>query len=286
MAKKGNLIPDNCSDAFLVKGYYENSPGMKEALGKKMSDYYYENYYSLFKVNKEDAEEIFQMSAKALLINIKARRIYVNEEGELIGTNNKPFTSSLTTYFMSIAKNMYHELPRIYKDRQKKGSNVNIERLSAPSKRKRNGMLIPYENYIDVNSLDNQKGAWFWFVDGKSTGVEVKSCKSGGKMIKQMPFIGEDLHWKIIDGDKEKDLGPLYNDMFYDDMQLTQLTKIARCLSQMTCMCKQILTFSLYFEKTNEEIAAIKGYKNSNVVKSKKHDCLVALKSMVCGVSY
>ena len=69
--------------------------------------------------------------------------------------------------------------------------------------------------------------------------------------------------------------------MVYDDRQITKLTKIARCLSQMNCMCKHILTASLYLEKSNDEIAEIRGYKNTDVVKSKKHDCMEKLYSMV-----
>ena len=71
----------------------------------------------------------------------------------------------------------------------------------------------------------------------------------------------------------------------YYDEQITQLEKIARCLSQMTCMCKHVLTFSLFLGKSNTEIADIKGY-DINTVKSKKHDCLKTLKYMVSGAHF
>lgn len=277
MAINKRLIPKDCSDAFLVKGCYEKDPQIKEALGERLSDYYFDNYYRLFRVRLADAEEIFQMSAKAILVNIYTRRIYVNDDGELIGTKNKPFTSALTTYFMNIAKNMYHEWLRLHKD----DTDKDPERLPTPSKGKRSGMSVPYEIYEEEEN--KRSGRWFWYFNGRSTGIEVKKGEPGSKLTKQMPYIGDDLHWWIGADDNATDIGALYNDMRYDDKEITQLTKIARCISQMTCMCKHILTYSLYLEKSNDEIAVIKGYKDSDTVKSKKHDCLKTLKSMVSG---
>lgn len=278
--EKGNGLYSFISkkiDAFLVKGYYDNTPDLGDALGERISHYYYNNYYSLFHVSTEDAEEIFQMSSKAFLLNIHNERIYVNDDGVLIGANKKPFTSALTTYFMSIAENMHKEWERI------KGPDTGSGSKDMPTlpDSKQSGMLIPYEKYMVTGTLDSQKSVRYWFINGKSTGVKVNKGKPGSRMRIPMPYIGEDMHWKVIDGDDEKDLGPLYNDICYDDEQLTQLTKIARILSQMTCMCKDILTLSLYLDKSNEEIADIKGYKNSDVVKSKKHDCLRKLQSLV-----
>lgn len=293
---EGNLIgPDNKPlkedglfsiiskriDAFLVKGYYENTPGLGDALAIRISKYYFDNYYGLFKVNPEDAFEIFQMTSKALLINIRIRRIYVNDNGELIGTNNKPFSSAFTTYFMGIANNMHHELQRI----RGGGTDEDPEGLPDIPKIVKSGLSTPYEKYIGYKSLDVENGAWFWFIDGKSTNVKVERGTPNSKLTIQMPYIGDDLHWWVDTDEGKKDLGAMYNDILYDDKQITRLTRIARCLSQMNCMCKHILTFSLYFEKSNEEIAKIKDYKNSDVVKSKKHDCLEKLQHMVSGAS-
>lgn len=262
-------------DAFLVKGYYDNSPGLGDALGVRISKYYFENYYGLFQVNSEDAFEIFQMTAKVFLINIRICRIYVNDNDELIGGDNKPFSSALTTYFMGIAKNMHRELERI----RNGGTDDDPESIPDIPKIIQSGLSAPYEKYLDVKSIGSQEGSWFWFIDGKSTNVKIKRSE----LTFQMPYIGEDLHWWVDTDEGKKELGTLYNDILYDDKQITRLTRIARCLSQMPCMCKQILTYSLYLGKTNDEIADIKGYKNSNVVKSKKHDCLEALKLMVSG---
>lgn len=271
------LIPKDCSDAYLVKGCYEKDPKIREALGERLSNYYFENYYRLFQIKLTDAEEVFQMSAKAILINIYTRRIYVNEDGELIGTKNKPFTSALTTYFMSIAKNMYNEWLRLHKD----DTDKDPERLPNPSIGKRSGISVPYEIYVEDEKKES--GRWFWYFNGKSTGIEVKNGELGSKLTKQMPYIGEDMHWWIGAGENATEIGALYNDMRYDDEEITRLTKIARCISQMTCMCKHILTYSLYLGMSNDEIAVIKGYKDSDTVKSKKHDCLKTLKSLVSG---
>lgn len=267
-------------DAFLVKGYYDNTPGLGDALGVRISNYYFDNYYGLFQVNTEDAIEIFQMTAKALLINIRIRRIYVNNNGDLVGSDNKPFSSAFTTYFMGIAKKMYQELKRKRND----GTDDDPESLPDIPKIIRSGLSAPYEKYIGYKSLGVENGAWFWFINGKSTNVKIERGNSKSKLTIQMPYIGDDMHWWIDTDEGEKELGALYNDILYDDKQITKLTRIAHCLSQMTCMCKHILTLDLYLGKSNDQIAAIKGYKDSNTVKSKKHDCLKTLKSMVSGV--
>lgn len=269
------LIPDNPSDAFLVKGYYDNDPDIKEALGEILSKYYFNKYYGLFRVNKETAEEIFQMSAKALLVNIKTRRIYVNDDGELIGTDGQPFRGKLTTYFMSIAENMYKEMER-GKRRNQNGKQPPKD-IPEPPVTPWSGMSFPYEKY--EREEGEKHGHWYWYINGKSTGIEVRDDEPESKLTKQMPYIGIDLHWWIGSGDKAKDLGSLFNDILYDDEQITTLSIIARRIVQMNCMCKQILTFSLFLGKSNDEIATIKGYKDSTVVKAKKHDCLEKLRN-------
>lgn len=256
-------------DAFLVKGYYENTPGLGDALGERLTFYYYNNYYGLFQVNPEDADEIFQMTAKAFLINIRIRHIYVDNNGILIGVNNKPFSSAITTYFMAIAKNMHREVERMRK--RSRGTDEAPDGFPDIVKEIQSGLSVPYVKY--VREKKTMPCCWFWYFNDKSTGVMVMDHK--------MPYIGDDMHWWI----DQIDIGPLYDDMLYDDNQMMLLTKIARKLSQMTCMCKDILTLSLYFEKSNEDIAQIKGYKNSDVVKSKKHDCLKRLYSLVKGVA-
>lgn len=279
MAINKRLIPKDCSDAFLVKGYYDNDPVIKEALGRKLSDYYWENYYGIFPVKKEGAKEIFQMSITALLINIKTRRVYVDEDGVLIGTDNKPFSSTLTSYFMSIAKNSYKEWKRKLGD----GTDKDPDRLPNSQTKRKSGISVPCEKFKKVEGEDRPR--LFWFMNDKSTGIEVKMEVQKGRKIKQMPYISKDLHWWVGYGDKAKDLGSLYNDILYDDEEITTLTRVARSIAQMKCMCKEILTYSLYFGKSNNEIAFMKGY-NTDTLKSKKHDCLEKLNSLVNVTSY
>ena len=268
-------------DAFLVKGYYDNTPGIGDALGERLTYYYYNNYYGLFQVNSEDADEIFQMTAKALLINIRIRRIYVNNEGILIGTNNRPFTSALTTYFMAIARNMYREVERMR--RRGVGSDKDPDGFPDIAKVIQNGLSAPYEKY--EKGKGGRPGRWFWYYEGKSTGIEVKSVDPNGILTKEMPYIGDDMHWWIGNDNNAKDIGVLYDDMLYDDKQITLFTKIARRITQMNSLCKHILTFSLYLEKSNDEIAKIKGYSQAHTVAVKKYECLVKLYNYISGVS-
>lgn len=261
-------------DALMIKGCYNKDPKISEALYMRIRRYYDNNYYGIFRVKPKDAEEIFQMAIKALLVNITMRRIYVNDDGILIGTQNKPFTSVITSYFMSVAKNMYYEWMRI---RVKGGLTLTID-VADSSISRWSGYSFPFERVGEDEEL-------YWYVDGESTGIKVMEGEAGSKLTKQMPYIGDDLHWWIGNGTNAKDLGALYNDFYYDDKQITQLTKIARCITQMTCMCKHILTFSLYLEKTNDEIAKIKGYAGAHTVAVKKHECLERLYNFISGVA-
>lgn len=261
-------------DALLVKGCYNKDPKISEALYMRIKRYYDKNYYGLFKVKPKDAEEIFQMAIKAILVNITMRRIYVNDDGILIGTQNEPFTSVITSYFMSVAKNMYFEWMRI---RVKGGLSLTID-VADSSISRWSGYSFPFER-------EGEDEEWYWYVNGESTGIKVMKGEAGSKLAKQMPYIGDDLHWWVGNGPNAKDLGALYNDFYYDDKQITQLTKIARRITQMNCLCKHILTFSLYLEKTNDEIAKIKGYAEAHTVAVKKHECLEKLYNYISGVS-
>ena len=261
-------------DALLVKGCYDKDPKISEALYMRIRGYYDKNYYGLFKVKPKDAEEIFQMAIKAMLVNITMRRIYVNDDGTLIGTQNQPFTSVITSYFMSVAKNMYYEWMRI---KVKGGLTLTIDVADSPVS-KWSGYSFPFEREGEDEQL-------YWFVNGESTGIRVSEGDAGSKLTKQMPYIGDDLHWWIGNGNNAQDLGALYNDIFYDDKEITLFTKIARRITQMNCLCKHILTFSLYLEKSNDEIAKIKGYAEAHTVAVKKHECLEKLYNYISGVT-
>ena len=91
------------SDVAYVEGMYKRDPMMERALHKHCKQYFDENYRGVFFVGDEHKMEIFQESFIKLWENIENRKIYV-EDGVLKGKNGEPFTSTLTTYFMGIAR--------------------------------------------------------------------------------------------------------------------------------------------------------------------------------------
>ncbi|MBO5628492.1 MAG: sigma-70 family RNA polymerase sigma factor [Aeriscardovia sp.] len=99
------------SDVAYVEGMYRRNPVMERALHKHCKQYFDENYRSVFFVGDEHKMEIFQESFIKLWENIEKRKIYV-ENGVLLGKGGKPFSSTLTTYFMGIAKLKYKEWAR------------------------------------------------------------------------------------------------------------------------------------------------------------------------------
>ena len=99
------------TDAAIVDGVYRHDRKMGNALYEACRNYFDDNFRGIFIVNEDDEKDIFQNSLETLLKKIEDRKIYV-EDGVLIGKNGKPFTSSLTTYFMGIAKLKYKEWVR------------------------------------------------------------------------------------------------------------------------------------------------------------------------------
>ena len=105
------LYAKTYSDVAYVEGMYRRDPVMERALHKHCKQYFDENYRGVFFVGDEHKMEIFQESFIKLWVNIEHRKIYV-ENGVLIGKGGKPFSSTLTTYFMGIAKLKYKEWTR------------------------------------------------------------------------------------------------------------------------------------------------------------------------------
>lgn len=172
---------------------------------------------------------------------------------------------------MSIAKNVYHEWLRLQRNI------LPPDYFTIQS----GGFSFPYERF------DEEKGLWCWHINGESTGIEVKNGLPGRRSTKYMPYIGENLHWWIDNDEIKADLGALYNDILYDDRQMAMLNKVARQISQMNCVCKEILTYSLYLGKTCAEIAKIENYANpydmatQMHVATQMHDCLQRLRNYV-----
>ena len=98
-------------DAKIVDGVYRHDRKMGTALYEVCRDYFKEHFHPINPVNEYDRDDIFQNSLETLLEKIENRKIYV-KDGELKGKEGKSFTSSLTTYFMSIAYLKYKEFFR------------------------------------------------------------------------------------------------------------------------------------------------------------------------------
>ena len=99
------------ADAVYVEGVYKRNPMLERALYNYCKQYFDENYRGVFFMDDSYKMEIFQESFIKLWENIESKKIYV-ENGVLKGKDRKPFTSSLTTYFMGIARLKYLEWAR------------------------------------------------------------------------------------------------------------------------------------------------------------------------------
>lgn len=114
MAKTVQLRAKTYSDAVYVEGVANHDRKMAFDLEKHCRDYFNDHYKAVFFCSEEKRSEIFQNSFIKLWENIENGKIRV-KDGVLLGSNDKPFTSSLTTYFMSIARFKYLEYARTIK---------------------------------------------------------------------------------------------------------------------------------------------------------------------------
>ena len=110
MAKEEQLTNEEA--AAIVDGVYQHDPKMGTALYEVCLNYFKEYFHPITYVNDYDRDDIFQNSLETLLGKIEKRKIYA-EDGELKGKDGKPFTGSLTTYFMGIAYLKYKEFFRV-----------------------------------------------------------------------------------------------------------------------------------------------------------------------------
>ena len=100
---KNNKYPD----AIYVEGVYQCDSQIEYSL-YRLCKMYYDEHFHHSGIDYENRMDIFQSSLLTLWENIKNRKIYV-ENGELKGKDKQAFTSTLTTYFMSIVNNKYLE---------------------------------------------------------------------------------------------------------------------------------------------------------------------------------
>ena len=96
------------NEAYLIRGFVDRSAAQYELYAYCYS-YYKAHHKGVFFINDEWAvEEIFQNSLIKFWEDIENGKIYA--EGELVmGKDGKPFTGSILTYFMSIARFKYME---------------------------------------------------------------------------------------------------------------------------------------------------------------------------------
>ena len=100
------------SDAAYVEGVSRHDREMERALYECCKRYFDDNYRGVFFISDEMQKmEVFQNAFITLWENIERKRIRV-EDGVLKGKDGNLFTSSLTTYFMGIAKLKYLEWVR------------------------------------------------------------------------------------------------------------------------------------------------------------------------------
>lgn len=111
MAKTVYFSARQYSDVALVEGVAKHNPVVERALYDHCKEYFEDKYRAVFFIGGEHREDIFQNSFIKLWENIENKKIYV-EDGVLKGKGGQPFTSSLTTYFMGIARMKYKEWAR------------------------------------------------------------------------------------------------------------------------------------------------------------------------------
>ena len=97
--------------AAIIDGVYRHDRNMGYELYALCRDYYEENFRGVFLVDEDSEKDIFQNTMITLLEKIDNRSIY-SSNGTLYGKSGEKFSSSLTTYFMGIAKLKYKEWVR------------------------------------------------------------------------------------------------------------------------------------------------------------------------------
>lgn len=117
------------SDAAYVEGVSRHDREMERALYEHCKRYFDDNYRGVFFISSEVQKmEVFQNAFITLWENIERGKIRV-EDGVLKGKEGNLFTSSLTTYFMGIAKLKYLEWAREHSriDREEEGQSRGMD---------------------------------------------------------------------------------------------------------------------------------------------------------------
>lgn len=101
-------------DVVYVEGVANHDRRMAFDLESHCRTYFNDHYQGVFFCGDDMRMEIFQDAFIKLWENIETGKLHV-KDGVLLGANDKPFTSTLTTYFMSIARFKYLEYTRTIK---------------------------------------------------------------------------------------------------------------------------------------------------------------------------
>lgn len=103
MVRTTRMVAKTYSDATYVEGVAKHDPIMEHELEKHCRKYFMEHFRGVFFCDEDKVMDIYQEAFITLWEKIERRKIFV-EDGGLMNANGKPFTSTLLTYFMSIAK--------------------------------------------------------------------------------------------------------------------------------------------------------------------------------------
>ena len=98
-------------EARLVAGMFNRNKKAQSELYAYCSKYFWTSYRRIFFADEETATEIFQNTFIAFWENIERRKIYASED-RVMGKNDEPFSGSILTYFMGIARIKYLEWVR------------------------------------------------------------------------------------------------------------------------------------------------------------------------------
>ena len=102
--------PQQKKEVRLIAGM-QNGRFTQYELFEYCSDYFWKHYRGVFFASEEAATEIFQETFIKFWENIESKKLSVEQE-TIIGKNGEPFTGSILTYFMAIAKLKYLEWVR------------------------------------------------------------------------------------------------------------------------------------------------------------------------------
>ncbi len=94
-----------------LKGMIDNNPKVQHDFYVHCKNYYKANYHGVFFTEDKMKDELFHNSFITMWENIERKKLYIKDD-VIIGKDNKPLASNLTTYFMGIAKNKNLEQAR------------------------------------------------------------------------------------------------------------------------------------------------------------------------------